>query len=80
METDKDMFKFFIEFIFLDHCAGGFDVKVNIVRKYLINRFHKAIPAIRILITFSLIDDFILKLHKEVWKKYKLMCIQYVKM
>ena len=50
METDKDMFKFFNEFIFLDHLEVGVDVKVNVLRKYIINRFHNTIPPTRILI------------------------------
>ena len=61
METDKDMFKFFNEFIFLDHSEGGVDV----LRKYIINRFHNTIPPTRILTTLSLIDDIILKLHDK---------------
>ena len=64
MATDKDMFKFFNESIFLDHSKVGIDVNVNILRKYNINRFHEAVPASRILITLSLIDD-ILKLHNK---------------
>ena len=71
METDKDMFKFFNEFIFLDHSEGGIDVNVNILRKYILNRFHKAVPASRILITLSLIDDIILKLHNKNLEKIK---------
>ena len=63
METDKDMFKFFNEFIFLDHSKGCIDVNVNILRKYIINRFHKAVPPSRILTTLSPIDNIILKLY-----------------
>ena len=33
MESDKAMFKFFNEFIFLDHSKIGVDVKVNVLRK-----------------------------------------------
>ena len=33
METDEEMFKFFIEIIFLDHSEGGVDVNVNVLRK-----------------------------------------------
>ena len=40
MESDKAMFKFFNEFIFLDQSKIGVDVKVNVLRKYIINRFH----------------------------------------
>ena len=65
METDKDMFRFFNEFIFLDHLEVGVDVKVNVLRKYIINRFHNTIPPTRILTTLSLIDDIILKLRDK---------------
>ena len=61
METDKDMFKFFNEFIFLDNSESGVDV----LRKYIINRFHNTIPPTRILTILSLIDDIILKLHDK---------------
>ena len=53
----KNMMKFFIEFIFLDHSKLGVDVKVNVLRKYIINRFHKAVPASRMLTILSVIDD-----------------------
>ena len=62
MESDKDMFQFFNEFIFLDHSEVGIDVKVNDLRKYVINGFHNTIPPSRILTTLSLVDDIILKL------------------
>ena len=65
METDKPMFKFFNEFIFLDHSKNGIGVEVNILRKYIINRFHKTIPASWMLIVLSLIDGIILKLHNK---------------
>ena len=65
METDNDMLKLFAEFTFLDHSEGGIDVNVNILRKYITNKFHKAVPASRILITLSLIDHIILKLHNK---------------
>ena len=47
METDEEMFEYFIEFIFLDHSEGGVDVNVNVYRKYIINRFHEIIPPSR---------------------------------
>ena len=62
MESDTEMFKFFNEFNFLDHSETGVDVKVNVLRKYIINRFHDTIPPSRILTTLSFIDDFIVKL------------------
>ena len=55
MESDKDMFEFFNEFIFLDHSETGVVVKVIILRKYIRNRFHNTIPSTRILTTLSLL-------------------------
>ena len=65
MESDEEMFRFFIEFIFLDHSETGVDVKVNVLRKYTINRFLDFTPPSRLLTTLSLIDDIILKLHDK---------------
>ena len=65
MQCDKDMFKFFNEFIFLDHSEVGIDVKVNDLRKYIINRFYNTIPPSRILKTLSLLDDVVLELHDK---------------
>ena len=59
------MFKFFNEFIFVDHLEVGVDVKVNVLRKYNTNRFHETIPSTRILSTLSLLDDVVLKLHDK---------------
>ena len=65
MDTDKDMFMFFNEFMFLDHSKDGIDFKIDILGKYILNRFHKTIPPTRMLIVLSLIDDIILKLHRK---------------
>ena len=65
MECTKNMFKFFNEFIFLDQSETGVDVKVNVLRKYITNGFHKTIPPTRILTTLPRIDDIISKLHDE---------------
>ena len=43
-KNDKDMFRFFNEFIFFDQLKVSVDVKVNDLRKYFINRFHETIP------------------------------------
>ena len=64
METNKDMFEFFNKFIFLD-LSEGVAEEINIVRKYVINRFHKTVPASRMLTVLSLIDDIILKLYNK---------------
>ena len=59
------MYEFFDEFVFLDHTASVVDVKVSILRKYIINRFRNTIPPSRKLTTLSLIEDIILKLHDK---------------
>ena len=69
METDKDMYKFFIEFVFLDHSLVDLDENVIVLRKYIIKRFHKAVPPSKILKTLSLIDDIIFKLHNRNLEK-----------
>ena len=65
MEIDKDMFKFYNEFIFLDHLEVGVIVNVNVVRKCFVNRFHETVPPKRILTTLLLIDNVILRLHDK---------------
>ena len=65
MKTDNDIFKFLKEFVFLDHSNSGFVIEVDILRKYIINRFHKTIPATRMLTVLSLIDDIILKIFSK---------------
>ena len=65
MKTDKDMFNFFNEFIFMDNSCYGVNVEVDILRKYIINRFHKTIPATRILTVLYIIDDIILKIFNK---------------
>ena len=65
MKSDKEMFEFFNEFIFLDHSINGVNIEVDILRKYIINRFHKTIPSSRMLIVLSLIDDIILKIFSK---------------
>ena len=64
METDKAMFKFFNKFIFLD-LSEGVAEEINILRKHIINRFRKTVPASWMLTVLSLIDDIILKLYKK---------------
>ena len=65
MENDKNLINFLNEFILLDHLEFVVDVKVTVLRKYIINRFHEFIPLSRILTTLSLLDDVILKLHDK---------------
>jgi len=65
MNKDKDMFKFFNEFIFIDTSKNCLEFETNILRKYIINRFHKTIPQSRMLEVLSLIDDIIINLHNK---------------
>ena len=65
MKTDKDMLKFFNEFIFMDNSCYGVNIEVDILRKYIINRFHKTIPTTRMLTVLSIIDDIILKIFSK---------------
>ena len=44
MKSDKEMFKFFNEFIFLDHSINGVNIEIDILRKYIMNRFQKNYP------------------------------------
>ena len=69
MESAKGIFKLFNEFIFFDHSEGGVDVTVNVLRKYIVNRFHNTIPPSRILTSLSLIDDKISKLRVKNLEK-----------
>ena len=62
MENDRDMFKFFNEFFFLDHLEVGIDVNVNVLRRFVIIRFHETLPFCRKTTTPSLLDDVLLKL------------------
>ena len=65
MKTDKEMFNFFNEFIFMDNSCYGVNIEVDILRKYIINRFHKNIPSTRMLTVLSIIDDIILKIFSK---------------
>ena len=65
MENDKGMFKFFKEFIFLNDLEVGVDVKINVLRKCIKNRFHESVPSSRILTTLSLLDYVILKVYDK---------------
>ena len=64
METDKEKFIVFNEFIFLDHSEAGIGVNLNVLKKSFINRLHEAVLLSRKLIPLSLVDDSILKLHE----------------
>ena len=65
MKTDKEMFNLFNEFIFPDHSCYGVNIEVDILRKYIINRFHKTIPATRMFTVLSIIDGIILKIFSK---------------
>ena len=62
METDRELFNFFNKAIFYDYKNLECLVDFNIVRKYIINRFHETIPVSRILFALSFIDVMILKM------------------
>ena len=44
MRTDKKKFIFFIEFNFYNHSKLDSAIKVDVLRKYIMNRFHKTVP------------------------------------
>ena len=69
METDKDMFKFFNDFIFLAHSEVEVTENVNVLRQFTIGGFQKAVSPSRVPITLSLIDDIILKLQNKNLEK-----------
>ena len=69
METDKKIFKLYNEFNFIDHSEGGVIVKINVLSKYIINRFHDYIPPSRILTTLSLLSEIILKQQDKYFEK-----------
>ena len=65
METKKDILNFCNDAVFYDYKNKGIICDLNDVRNCLIDIFHKTIPNSRILITLSIIDDIILKIHDK---------------
>ena len=62
METDRELFNFFNKSIVYDYKNLECLVDFNIVRKYIIKRFHETIPVSRILFALSIIDVMIFKM------------------
>ena len=63
METVKDMLNFCNAAIFYDYKKVGIICELNQVRKCINNNFLKSIPHTRILVSLSITDDIILKIH-----------------
>ena len=63
METIQDILNFCNAAIFFDFKKVGLTEELNQVRKCIINSFYKTIPYSRILVSLSIIDDIILKIH-----------------
>ena len=63
METIKDFLNFCDAAIFHDYKNVGITCELNQIRKCVINSFYKTVPHSRILISLSLIDEVILKIH-----------------
>ena len=66
METAKDILNFCNSAIFYDYENDGISAEINLVRKYIINRFYKTIPNNTLLTGLSIIDDIILKVDDNV--------------
>ena len=65
METTKDILIFCNAAVFYDYKNIGIIEELNQVYKCKINRFYKTIPFTRILVSLSIIDDIILKIHSN---------------
>ena len=63
METTKDLLNFCNDAVFYDYKNIGLICEPSPVRTFIINRFYKAIPYTRILVSLSIIDDIILKIN-----------------
>ena len=63
METIKDILNFCNAAIFYDYKNIGIIDELNQARKGIINIFHETIPVTRKLITLSIIEVVILKIH-----------------
>ena len=65
MEIVKDILNFCNDAIFYDYKNIGIIEELNQNYKCIINRFYKTIPYTRILVSLSIIDDIILKIHSN---------------
>ena len=63
METVKDSLNFCNAAIFHDYKSIGITCELNQVRKYIITSFYKTIPYSGILVSLSIKDDIMLKIH-----------------
>ena len=63
METIKGVLNFCNATIFNDYRNVGITEELNLVRKCIINSFYKTIPHSRILVSLSIIDDIVSKIH-----------------
>ena len=63
METIKDILIFCNAAIFSDYKNVGITGELNEVGKCIFNSFYKTIPHTRILVSLSIIDDIIPKIH-----------------
>ena len=68
METVKDNSIFCNAAIFYDYKSIGITCELNQVRKCIINSFYKTIAHSRILVSLSIIDDIILKIHDNIFE------------
>ena len=65
METVKDILTFCNDAVSDDYKNKGIIEELNQVYKCIINRFYQTIPYTRILVSLSIIDDIILKIHSN---------------
>ena len=63
METVKDILGFCNAEVFYDYTNIGITCELNQIRRCIINSFYKTIPYTRILVSFSITDDIILKIN-----------------
>ena len=63
METVKDVLNFCNHALFYDHENIGVIDEFNQIRKYIFTSFHKTIPYTTIIVSLSIIDGIILKIH-----------------
>ena len=62
MNSDREIFDFCNRAIFFDYNNPEYIEEFNMIRKYIIYRFHEIIPINRIVFVLSIIDVMILKI------------------
>ena len=65
METVKDLLEITNDAVFYDYKNIGIICELNPERTFIINRFYKTNPSIRILVNLSINDDIILKFSND---------------